>query len=237
MPSDVITTGLWRGEDDYANIPLHTVNDIRIAYLSYTEHTNGIPQNDKMPAHILYTSQLDQIQQQIEAAAQIADFVVVGVHWGVENSHTITQAQQTLAQQLADWGADLILGTHPHVLQDAQWLTAADGRTAFVAYSLGNLISTQSKPDQLIGAILTIQLEKTVQPNGAVELALHSPLLHPIVTHYDAGKSNVRSYLYSDYTAELAKQHGVRAEHNVFDFEYIRSVAEKTIQPEFLSLS
>lgn len=162
---------------------------------------------------------------------------MVGVHWGVENSHTITQAQQTLAQQLADWGADLILGTHPHVLQDAQWLTAADGRTAFVAYSLGNLISTQSKPDQLIGAILTIQLEKTVQPNGAVELALHSPLLHPIVTHYDAGKSNVRSYLYSDYTAELAKPHGVRAEHNVFDFEYIRSVAEKTIQPEFLSLS
>lgn len=68
---DVITTGLWRGEDDYANIPLHTVNDIRIAYLSYTEHTNGIPQNDKMPAHILYTSQLDQIQQQIESAAQI----------------------------------------------------------------------------------------------------------------------------------------------------------------------
>lgn len=237
MPSDVITTGLWRGEDDYTNIPLHTVNDIRIAYLSYTEHTNGIPQNDKMPAHILYTSQLDQIQQQIETAAQIADFVVVGVHWGVENSHTITQAQQTLAQQLADWGADLILGTHPHVLQDAQWLTAADGRTAFVAYSLGNLISTQSKPDQLIGAILTIQLEKTVQPNGTVELTLHSPLLHPIVTHYDAGKSNVRSYLYSDYTAELAKQHGVRAEHNVFDFEYIRSVAEKTIQPEFLSLS
>lgn len=115
--------------------------------------------------------------------------MVVGVHWGVENSHTITQAQQTLAQQLADWGADLILGTHPHVLQDAQWLTAADGRTAFVAYSLGNLISTQSKPDQLIGAIPDHPTGKTVQPNGAVELALHSPLLHPIVTHYDAGKS------------------------------------------------
>lgn len=237
MPPDVVTTGLWQGESDYGRLPLHTVNGITIAYLSYTDHTNGIPQNEKMSAHVLYTSQTDRIRQQVEAAAQAADFVVVGVHWGVENSHTISEAQRTLAQQLADWGADLILGTHPHVLQDAQWLTAADGRPAFVAYSLGNLISTQSKPDQLIGAILTVELEKVVQPDGRVELSLHHPLLHPIVTHYDPGKSNVRSYLYPDYTAELARGHGVRGEHSAFSLDYIRTVAEKTIQPEFLSWS
>ena len=50
------------------------------------------------------------------------------------------------AKILADWGADLIIGTHPHVLQNAQWLTAADGRQVFTAYSLGNFISTQEKP-------------------------------------------------------------------------------------------
>lgn len=237
MPQDVVATGLWRGENDYGTLPLHTVNGITIAYLSYTDHTNGIPRNERMPAHILYTSQTDLIQQQVEAAAQAADFVVVGVHWGVENSHTISEAQRTLAQQLADWGADLILGTHPHVLQDAEWLTAADGRPVFTAYSLGNLISTQSKPDQLIGAILTIQLEKTTWPDGSVELALHSPLLHPTVTHYGPGKSSVCSYLYPDYTAELAQGHGVRAEHSIFSLEYIRTVAEETIHPEFLSWS
>ena len=72
-----------------------------------------------MTANIIYTSQQDVMEQQVRVARQEADFVVVGVHWGVEDSHNITQAQRTLAQSLADWGADVIIGTHPHVLQDA----------------------------------------------------------------------------------------------------------------------
>ena len=155
-----MTTGLWKGKEDYGHIPLQTVNGVTIAYLSYTEHTNGIPQNSSMQANVIYTSQTDVIEQQVKAARQLADFVVVGVHWGVENSHAIADSQRTLAQNLADWGADLIIGTHPHVLQNAQWLTAADGRQVFTAYSLGNFISTQEKPNQLVGAILSVQLEK-----------------------------------------------------------------------------
>ena len=127
----------WKGEADYGRIPIQTVDGVKIAYLSYTEHTNGIPRNSKMTANIIYTSQQDVMEQQVRAARQEADFVVVGVHWGVEDSHNITQAQRTLAQSLADWGADVIIGTHPHVLQDAEWSTAADGRNVFVAYSLG----------------------------------------------------------------------------------------------------
>ena len=119
MPEDVVTTGLWRGADDYSRIPLQTVNGVTIAYLSYTEHTNGIPTSSSMPANVIYTSQTDVIEQQVRAAHQQADFVIVGVHWGVEDSHTIVDGQRTLAQQLADWGADVIVGTHPHVLQDA----------------------------------------------------------------------------------------------------------------------
>lgn len=56
MPEDVITTGLWKGEADYGRIPIQTVAGVKIAYLSYTEHTNGIPRNSKMTANIIYTS-------------------------------------------------------------------------------------------------------------------------------------------------------------------------------------
>ncbi len=237
MPEDVVTTGLWHGEADYSTIPMQTVNGVNIAYLSYTEHTNGIPQSKAMTANVIYTSQTDVIRQQVEAARQVADFVVVGVHWGVEDSHKITEAQRTLAQQLSDWGADLILGTHPHVIQDAQWLTAADGRQCFVAYSLGNFLSTQSKPDQLVGAVLTVDLNKTVDPDGTVHRSVTDPKLHPTVTHYDAGKSNVRTYLYRDYTPELAKAHGVRADHNSFSDEWIRATAQTYISEPFLELS
>ncbi len=237
MPEDVITTGLWKGEADYGRIPIQTVDGVKIAYLSYTEHTNGIPRNSKMPANIIYTSQQDVMEQQVRAARQEADFVVVGVHWGVEDSHNITQAQRTLAQSLADWGADVIIGTHPHVLQDAEWRTAADGRNVFVAYSLGNFLSTQSKPDQLIGAVLTLELEQTTEPDGSVHCAVRGPRLHVTVTHYDAGKSNVRTYLFRDYTPELAQAHGVRAAYPSFGYDYIRQTAQTYINSEFLELA
>lgn len=80
MPEDVVTTGLWKGESDYGRIPMQTVNGVTIAYLSYTEHTNGIPQSKAMTANIIYTSQTDVIEQQVRSAHQLADFVVVGVH-------------------------------------------------------------------------------------------------------------------------------------------------------------
>ena len=83
MPEDVVTTGLWKGKEDYGHIPLQTVNGVTIAYLSYTEHTNGIPQNSSIQANVIYTSQTDVIEQQVKTARQLADFVVVGVHLGV----------------------------------------------------------------------------------------------------------------------------------------------------------
>lgn len=170
-------------------------------------------------------------------AHQLADFVVVGVHWGVENSHTIVDSQRTLAQNLADWGADLIIGTHPHVLQDAQWLTAADGRQVFTAYSLGNFISTQEKPDQLVGALLTVQFEKSTQPDGSVLHAVLDPQLIPTVTHYDAGKANVRTYLFRDYTQDLAQNHGVREKYSDFSLDTIQKIAQNNISNDFLQLT
>lgn len=237
MPEDVVTTGLWAGESDYDRIPLQTVNGVTIAYLSYTEHTNGIPQNSSMTANVIYTSQTDVIQRQVQTARQQADFVVVGVHWGVEDSHTIVDSQRTLAQQLANWGADVIVGTHPHVLQDAQWLTAEDGRQTFVAYSLGNFLSTQKRPDQLVGAILTLQMQKTTDPDGTVHRVVLEPKLHPTVTHYDADKSNVRTYLLRDYTQELAASHGARGNYPGFSLEKAGQIAENNISSDFLDLT
>lgn len=237
MPEDVVTTGLWHGEADYEQIPLQTVRGVTIAYLSYTDHTNGIQQSSSMAANVIYTRQTEILQRQVQLARQQADFVVVGVHWGTEDSHTITEKQRTLAQKLADWGADVIVGTHPHVLQDAQWLTAADGRKSFVAYSLGNFISTQNRPDQLVGAILTLQMKKTTQPDGTVQCELLQPQLYPTVTQYEAGKANVQTFLLRDYTQELAQRHGVRKNYSDFSLDMVREIAQNNISADFLELT
>lgn len=237
MPDDVVTCGLWAGEEDYDNIQFQEINGIRIAYLSYTEHTNGIPTPGSAEANVVYTSQTDVIQRQVELARQQADLVVVGFHWGVEDSHTTVDAQRQLAQSTADWGADVIIGTHPHVLQDAEWLTAADGRQVFVAYSLGNFISTQKRADNLVGAVLTFTIQKTTQPDGTVQTEILSPLLHPVVTHYAPGTQDITTYLYQDYTPELAANHGVRGKDARFNYDFVTSVIQDNISPEFLALS
>ena len=104
-----------------------------------------------------------------------------------------------------------------------------------MAYSLGNFLSTQSRPDQLVGAILTLQLQKTTQPNGSVQCEVLAPQLHPTVTHYDAGKANVRTYLLRDYTQELAAAHGVRAKYSDFSLDRIQKIAQNNISASFLS--
>lgn len=237
MPSDVVTTGLWGGESDYDRIPLQEVNGIKIAYLAYTETTNGIPTPSGAQANVIYTSQHDVMQRQIQLAREIADIVVVGMHWGVEYSHNANDYQKTLAQQLADWGADLIIGTHPHVLQDAQWLTSADGRDVFVAYSLGNFISTQDRTPRAIGAILTVAFEKVTELDGSISITLIDPKLHPVVTHYDAGRQNVRTYLYRDYTPELAAKHGMNNYDSSFSYEKILEVVQSSISEQFIDLN
>lgn len=239
MPNDVVVSGLWQGAEDYTRIPLQTINDITIAYLCYTEHTNGISisASQKPAANVIYTSEKQVMQQQIENARTIADVVVVGVHWGVEYSNKATDAQKALAQQFADWGADVIIGTHPHVLQDAQWLTAADGRQAFVAYSLGNFISTQDRTPRAVGGILTLDFIKRTDVDGSVAISLQEPKIHPIITHYDAGRQNVRNYLYRDYTPELAAKHGLNTYDSNFSYNKLLEIVNAAVSPEFIDIT
>ncbi len=232
MPQDALTCGLYAGPEDYGSIALQTVNGICIAYLAYTEHTNGIPTPQDAPVNVIYTNEMEVMRRQVEEARAIADFVVVGLHWGVEGSHEIADPQRRLAQQLADWGADLIIGTHPHVVRGTEWFTAADGRQVFTAYSLGNFLNAQSTPDTMIGAVLGCRLLKTTWPDGSITTQLAEPVLYPVINHYDAHYANVRLYWLGDYTEELARSHGVRGEYPYFSLGYIEQVLRDSINAE-----
>ena len=232
MPEDVVTAGFYDLSDPTAGLALQTVNGITIGYLSYTEHTNGIPTPADTDYGVIYLSQTDVIEAQIAALRPACDLLVVSCHWGVEGSHTVTDAQRDTAQWLADAGADLIIGTHPHVTQTAQWLTAADGRQVFVAYSLGNFISAQAQADNMIGAVLGITMEKTTQPDGTVTVALKDPGLYPTVTQYESGYRDIRVYPYPDYTDEMGAAHG----NFTLSRDQIHSVLEQSIDAEFLVL-
>ncbi|MFR3226128.1 MAG: CapA family protein, partial [Blautia massiliensis (ex Durand et al. 2017)] len=103
---------------------------------------------------------------------------------------------------------DLIIGTHPHVTQTAEWLTGAGGNRTFVAYSLGNFLNAQSLPDMMVGAVLDITFQKTTAPAGGTTVEMLDPKLHGVVTQYEAGYENIRVYPFADYTDELGAAHG-----------------------------
>lgn len=236
MPDDVVTAGFYPLTEEAKarsdGLSYQTVNGITIGYLSYTEYTNGIPTPSDAEHGVVYLNDTDTISAQMAEMRPNCDVLVVSCHWGVEGSHDVADTQRETAQWLADQGADLIIGTHPHVTQTAEWLTAADGRPVFVAYSLGNFISAQSSPDNMIGAILSVSFQKTTQPDGSSTTVVQDPQLIPTVTQYENGYADIRVYLFRDYTDELGAAHGNFA----LSRDYIQQVLETSIDPTFLVL-
>ena len=79
------------------------------------------------------------------------DMQVVILHWGIEYARNETDFQKQLAQKLCDAGVDIIIGSHPHVVEPVETITSSDGKSeTLVIYSLGNYISNQRR--ETVGA-------------------------------------------------------------------------------------
>lgn len=127
---------------------------IRIALLNYTYGTNGI--QDRPPA-IVNRINLTQMEEDMQKALTAQpDFILVSIHWGQEYQLTESKEQQELASFLFELGADVVIGSHPHVVQPIRGKEAGD----LVVYSLGNLISNQRTPPRDGGIIFELVLSK-----------------------------------------------------------------------------
>lgn len=175
-------TGAFASQEDRDRIRVLKAHDISFAFLSYTYGTNGIP----VPADKPYLVNLideSRIQADIERARELADIVAVSMHWGIEDQANPNDTQRTQAEKLAAWGADIVIGSHPHVLQPFAWLTRPDGKRTFVMYSLGNFLSAQDMMPELIGGIGQIEVVKTVK-GGTVTIEMTSPTFMPTYNKY-----------------------------------------------------
>ena len=102
-------------------IQIQQKNGITYALLAYTYGTNGIPlPKGKEYLVNVYTKKM--LKDDIENIRKKVDFLMVSMHWGIEYDFTPSQEQRDLAKFLADLGVDLIIGTHPHVVQPAEWI-------------------------------------------------------------------------------------------------------------------
>ncbi len=144
------------GEKIESRIALYEKYGIRVSVLGFTQFVNGYSQ---VPNYIGKTD-LEEMKNTIDIAKRISDFVIVYVHYGSEYVREPEQSSITLLRSIADMGADLIVGNHPHVVRRNEFYTAKDGRKVIIAYSVGNFVSNQDDKYTDVGLLLNLAIQK-----------------------------------------------------------------------------
>ncbi|MBM7551955.1 CapA family protein [Thalassobacillus pellis] len=186
----MVYTGAYLNEQDQKNIRVvQTEAGIDVAFLSYTYGTNGIPVPDGK-AYLVNLIDKAAIEADIKKAEKLSDAIVVNVHFGDEYERYPNQSQKQTAQMMADAGADVILGHHPHVLQPIERLEGKNGNDALVIYSLGNFLSAQENIYRRIGGILQLEMEKAPKQDKR-EIIIKNPVFIPTVVDYELNANNI----------------------------------------------
>ncbi|MBR6651175.1 MAG: CapA family protein [Clostridia bacterium] len=205
-------------------------NGIRIGIVSYTYGTNLGEDPAKYGLYASYLKYAD-VAGEVAEARENADFVIVSVHWGKEGAMTPDEEQKKYAHIMADNGADVIIGHHPHVLQPIEWIDGANGNKTLCVYSLGNFLHEQDWEYNVPGGMISFDIQKINNERATVE----NVLFIPTVCHYPRSFYGNKVYLLENYTAELANSHAVKTyyKHDI-SLNGLISIVKKTISTEFL---
>ena len=176
---DVLAVGSYSSFDEKDEVNIVTKNNITYTMLNYTYGTNGInvPNGKEYLVNVWptdltindvnsdteYQNYKKQVKEDIEKVRDKVDVLMVAMHWGVEYTHEPTEYEKDMANYLAELGVDIVIGTHPHVIQPITWID-----DTLVIYSLGNLISAQYQDDnynKMVGLLTSLEINKTVKGN------------------------------------------------------------------------
>ena len=203
---DTTILGIHEDEASYNSITVLDIKGIKVAMLNYTYDLNGfkLGEGEKHYVDLMDEAHKDKIKSDLERAEQMADIVVVFPHWGTEYVLEETESEQQWAQFFCENGADLIIGTHPHVIQPVKWIESENGNKALVYYSLGNFVSCQPRNYTMLGGMAHVSITK--DKTGTYVSAYDMDF---VFTHYNVSRSHVTTYFLDDYTDELMKQHAL----------------------------
>lgn len=144
------------------------INQIKIAFLGYTYGLNNeseLTEDEKASSNI-YSE--EQVSKDLEYAKQNSNYIIVIMHWGNVNDSTISEEQNNITGFLVNSGVDMILGSHPSVVEPMKIIQDVDGKNILVAYSLGNYISALKYENADVELILNIQIAKSPNSDKAV---------------------------------------------------------------------
>ncbi len=192
-----------------------------IAILNYTYGTNGIALPDDMPYAVDLLDE-EQVTADIRLAEEIADFTIVCPHWGTEYRLEPDSFQEKWTQIFLENGVDLVLGTHPHVIEPVEWVTdEKSGHQMLVYYSLGNYVNWTSGTgegvaNRMVGGMAEVTI--TLDEEGNAVISDYG--INALVSHVEPGINGVSTYFLSEYTEELAERNAIVSQDASFNREY-----------------
>ena len=187
--SNVVTAGQYSSFEDRNEERIYEKNGIKYAFFSYTTWTNGL----ETPVGKEYLNNVysnEQARSDIEKIKDKVDVIIVAMHWGTEYSLGVSDKQIEIANYLSSLGVDIIIGSHPHVVEPIEYI----GKT-LVIYSLGNYISDQIGIQRLTGLMVSVNIKKIVEDNN-IEISLENLSADLLYTKSTYGK-DFKVYLYS----------------------------------------
>jgi poly-gamma-glutamate capsule biosynthesis protein CapA/YwtB (metallophosphatase superfamily) len=163
--------GTFVSQEDRDSVRVYDIKGIQTSFLAYSYGTNGLPV-PKGKDYLINLIDTILIRQDIQKAKIASDIVIVHFHFGEEYKRTPSGSQVSLVNKTVEYGADIIIGGHPHVIQPVDFIEAKGNNvdSIFVIYSMGNFISNQRWRYSDAGVILRINLSKNMN-TGEITLS------------------------------------------------------------------
>ena len=170
------------------------------------------------------------IGKQVTKANEIADIVIVSIHWGTEDSHKVNDEQRAYAKLIADCGGDVILGHHPHVVQSVEWIEGEGGNKTLCYYSLGNGLNAQDYLKNMVGITASFDIVKD-KDGTRIENASCIPTFNVMTSGY----KNIKLILLSELTDDIAgRHHSNSKDSKKVTVERAYNIIKDNINTEFL---
>ena len=202
---DIPVIGMYESQEDYDSVFIYEIKNTKIAMVNYTYGLNGLKLPKDKQYLVTTLNDKEKIIKDLQYAEDNADITIVFPHWGTEYTHTETKEQINWAEFFVKYGADLIIGTHPHVIEPLKIITNDEGQQVPVYYSIGNFMSSQDKVPRVLGAFAEVTI---VNDNGNVYIKTTN--MTPIVTHATNYNKSFNVYLLENYSEDLASKHNLR---------------------------
>ena len=201
-------------EDRDSKIKVYEQNGIKYAFLAYTNSTNGLTM-PKGKEYLVNLYSNEQAYEDINKIKDDVDVIIVSMHWGDEYSHTPNDLQKEQAKYLSNLGVDLILGSHPHVIQPVSYVD-----NTLVIYSLGNFISAQWTLglNKIIG--LMVGMDIVVKEDSVIFENIVYNLLY---TYCTSNYKNFKVIPFDNLTDDTLKN------HEIIEQEYLNIVKKEVI--------